>query len=85
MPVYSYDVTVSTHALLRAGVTEARLLNGHRHHRVVVAAESEAEGFLIAGQMAGCVDIRELSGRPIRGRESADEGGVMCTGVYRRI
>lgn len=85
MQVFSFDVTVSTHALLRQGVCEARMLNGQDHHRVVVAAESFGEAFLVAGQMAGCVDIRELHGRPITGPESAAEGGVICTGVYFRI
>jgi hypothetical protein len=83
--VFSFDVTVSTHGLLRAGVCEARMLNGANHHRIVVAADTYSEAFLTAAQMAGCTDVRHLHGRPLRGSSSVDEGGVMCTGVYVRI
>lgn len=52
---FAFDVTVSTHDLLREGVTEARLYMGEAtHHRIVVGADSEAEAFLVAGQMASC-------------------------------
>lgn len=55
MNVYSFDVTVSSHDLLRQGVTEARLYGSqHTHHRIVVAAESRDEAALIACHMAGC-------------------------------
>ncbi len=84
MSVWSFDVTVSTHGLLREGVCEARMLNGERHHRVVVWADTFPEAFLIAGQMGSCVDVRELSGRPIKGRGSEAES-VMCTGAYWRV
>lgn len=85
MTAYSFDVTVSTHGLLRRGITEARMLNGQRHHRVVVEADTIAEAVLIAGQMGMTVDIRELAGQPIRGREADEGGSVMCTGTYLRV
>ena len=41
MTTFSFDATVSTHDLLKAGVTEARLPGSpHRHHRVVVEADT---------------------------------------------
>lgn len=53
MTVFSFDVTVSTHDLLKAGVTEARIPGSrHRHHRVVVEAEDRDTAALIAAQMA---------------------------------
>lgn len=58
MPVFSFDTTVSTHDLLKAGVTEARLPGSqHRHHRVVVAAEDRDEAALLAAQMVLCTGI----------------------------
>lgn len=55
MASYSFDVTVSTHDLLRAGVVAARLPGcPEDHHRVVVAAGSRNEAALIAAQMASC-------------------------------
>lgn len=52
MTVWSFDATVSTHYLLKAGVTEARLPGSpHRHHRVVVDADTRDEAALIAAQM----------------------------------
>jgi hypothetical protein len=66
LEVWSFDVTVSTHNLLREGVVEAVMLNGERHHRVVVAADSYAEALLVAGQMASCVPVTALSGRCTR-------------------
>jgi hypothetical protein len=55
MPVFSFDVTVSTHDLLKQGVTEARLHGSlHTHHRVVVAGRDRNEAALIAAQMASC-------------------------------
>lgn len=51
--IYSFDVTVSTHDLLRVGVTAARLYGSpERHHRIVVGADSRNEASLIAAQMA---------------------------------
>lgn len=85
MTVYSFDVTVSTHGLLRRGICEARMLNGADHHRVVVWADSYNEANLIAAQMGMTVDIRELAGQPIRGKEADANGSVMCTGTYLRI
>lgn len=56
MTVYSFDATVSTNNLLKAGVTEARLAGSpNRHHRVVVEAESRDEAALIAAQMVSCI------------------------------
>lgn len=53
--IYSFDVTISSHDLLKRGVTEARLPGSpHHHHRIVVEAENETEGSLIAAQMASC-------------------------------
>lgn len=60
MTVFSIDVTMSTHDLLRAGVTEAtsdELLPGtdqvrHRHHRIVIDALDLTEAMLTAAQMA---------------------------------
>jgi hypothetical protein len=50
--VFSFDATCSTHDLLKAGVTEARLPGSpHRHHRVVVEADTRDEAALIAAQM----------------------------------
>jgi hypothetical protein len=55
MTVWSFDVTVSTHDLLKAGVVAARLWGSQeRHHRIVVAADSRNEAALIAAQMASC-------------------------------
>lgn len=85
MPVFSFDVTVSTHGLLKQGVCEARMLNGYDWHRIVIAADTVAEAFLLAGQMGSCVDVREIHGRPIKGAESEADGGVVCTGAYLRI
>lgn len=52
MTTFSFDATVSTHYLLKAGVTEARLPGSpHRHHRVVVEAPTRDEAALIAAQM----------------------------------
>lgn len=51
--IWSFDATVSTHDLLKAGVTEARIPGSqHRHHRVVVEAENRDTAALIAAQMA---------------------------------
>lgn len=58
MPEWSFDATVSTHDLLKRGVTEARLPGSpHRHHRVVVAAETRDEAALLAAQMVSCTAI----------------------------
>lgn len=85
MPVWSFDVTVSTHGLLKQGVCEARMLSGHNHYRVVLAADTFEEAFLVAGQLGCNVRVRELANRPLKGQESHEDGDVMCTGVYVRI
>ena len=56
--MWPFDVTVSSHDMLKAGVTAARLPGGsERHHRVVVAAGSRDEAALIAAQMASCQEV----------------------------
>lgn len=56
MPVFSFDVTVSTNALLKRGITEARLPGSpHHHHRIVVEAEDRDTAALTACQMAACI------------------------------
>jgi len=56
VPVFTFDATVSTHDLLKAGVVEAKMPGSqHRHHRVVVAAEDRDTAALIAAQMVCCV------------------------------
>ena len=51
--IVSVDVTLSTHALLRQGITEARIPGSpHHHHRVVVDADSYTEALLTAAHMA---------------------------------
>lgn len=56
MTVFAFDATVSSHDLLKAGVTEARLPGSpHHHHRVMVEAESRDEAALIAAQMVSCI------------------------------
>lgn len=58
MTIWAFDVTVSTHDLLQAGVTAARLPGSQeRHHRVVIAAESHGEASLLAAQMASCQGV----------------------------
>lgn len=55
MTTFSFDATVSTHDLLKAGVTEARIPGSqHRHHRVVVDAEDRDTAALLAAQMVCC-------------------------------
>ncbi|WP_158881929.1 hypothetical protein [Amycolatopsis anabasis] len=49
--VYGFDVAVSTHDLLRQGVTEARLV------RVEVAASNRLDASLLAAQMAAVVGM----------------------------
>jgi hypothetical protein len=52
---FSFDVTVSTHDLLKLGITEARFVGAEaNHHRIVVAAETVEEAALVAAQMASC-------------------------------
>ena len=48
MQVFTYDVAISSHDLLKAGVAEAAYVH------VVVAAEDDTEGALVACQMAAC-------------------------------
>lgn len=56
MTAYSFDATFSTHDLLKAGVTEARIPGSqHHHHRVVVEAETRDEAALVAAQMVSTV------------------------------
>ena len=55
MTVFHFDATFSSHDLLKAGVTEARVPGSpHRHHRVVVAARTRDEAALLAAQMVCC-------------------------------
>lgn len=72
MTVYSIDVTMSSHALLKrrpVGITEARLPGSpHHHHRIVIEASDECEALLIAAQMAHTVF-----------------GYAMVTGAYLRV
>lgn len=69
MAVFSIDVTMSSHDLLRRGVTEGRLPGSqHRHHRVVVEASDEVEALLTAAHMAHTCF-----------------GHAMVTGTYLRI
>ena len=61
--VWSFDVTVSSHVLLRQGVTEHRLFGAEAaHHRVVVSAETRDEAALIAAQMAACIPGAMVTG-----------------------
>lgn len=56
MTVYSFDATVSSHDLLKRGITEARLPGSpHHHHRIVIEAETRDEAALAAAQMASCI------------------------------
>jgi hypothetical protein len=56
MTVFSFDVTVSSHDLLKRGITEARLPGSpHHHHRVVIAADNRDDAALAAAQMAACI------------------------------
>ena len=51
---HSFDVTVSSHDELKAGITEAKRRGSqHAHHRIVISgALSLAEASLLAAQMA---------------------------------
>ncbi len=56
MTVYAFDATVSSHALLKRGITEARLPGSpHHHHRIVVEAPTVDDAALIAAQMAASI------------------------------
>jgi hypothetical protein len=67
--IFSIDVTLSTHSLLRRGVTEGRIPGSrHHHHRVVVEAPDLTEALLTAAQMAATVF-----------------GHAMVTGTYWRF
>lgn len=56
--IFSFDATVSSHDLLKAGVVEARLPGSpHHHHRVVVDAEDRDTAALLACQMVACTAI----------------------------
>jgi hypothetical protein len=51
--VFSFDVTVSTHDLLKRGITAGRFVGAPaHHHRIVVSASSFLDAHLIAAQMA---------------------------------
>lgn len=53
MAVFSFDVEVSTHDLLKEGVLARRLFGSqHTHHRVVVEAEDVIAAEILAAQMA---------------------------------
>ena len=74
MTEFAFDVTVSSHDLLKAGITEARLPAmphwppaTEHHHRIVVDAADVVEAALTAAQWAG--HIR----------------GAICTGTYLRL
>jgi hypothetical protein len=55
MQVFSFDVIVSTHDLLRRGIVAGRLHGSlNHHHRIVVIADDRNEAALIACQMASC-------------------------------
>lgn len=55
MAVFSFDVTVSTHDLLKVGVTAGRFFGcPANHHRVVVSADDRDDAALVAAQMASC-------------------------------
>lgn len=64
---FSFDVTVSSHDLLRRGVCEARLpASPHHHHRVVIAGDDPAEASLAAAQMAACIPGALVTGVYLR-------------------
>lgn len=53
--IFSFDVSVSDHDLLKRGVLAGRLHGSpNTWHRIVVEAHNEAEAALLAAQMAGC-------------------------------
>lgn len=63
---WSFDVTVSTHDDLHAGVIELALYGaGHRHHRVVVAAAGYPEALDTAYALAARPG-REVTGLYLR-------------------
>lgn len=67
--IFSIDVTLSTHNLLRRGITEGRIPGSeHHHHRIVLDAPDPSEAMLTAAQMAHTVF-----------------GHAMVTGTYWRI
>ena len=67
--IVSIDVTMSTHALLRKGITEARLPGSpHHHHRIVVEADTYTEALITAAHMA-----------------HTTHGHAMVTGTFLRI
>lgn len=77
MAVFSFDITVSSHDLLRRGVTEARIpFSGAgpegRFHRVFVEADSWHEAELVAIEMVWLTVSRY-------------NPGVMVTGSYPRF
>lgn len=73
MAVFSFDVTVSSHALLRQGRTEVRVpFSDDTFHRVFVEADTQHEAELVAVEMAQLVASRY-------------NPDVMVTGCYPRF
>ncbi len=63
MMVFSFDVTVSSHDLLKRGITEARLPGSpHHHHRIVIEAPNRDDAALAAAQMAACIPGAMVTG-----------------------
>lgn len=74
MAAFTFDITVSSHDLLKRGVTEARIpLSGAgdeaRFHRVTVEADSWHDAELVAVEMVWLVVSRY-------------NPGVLVTGAY---
>lgn len=80
MTVYAFDVTCSTHDLLKRGIPEAplgdafpRMYRGDSggseltHHRILIEADSRDEAALVAAQMVHTTT------------------GAMVTGLFDRI
>ena len=64
---YSFDVTVSSHDLLKRGIVEARLFGSpHHHHRVVIASSNDTDASLAAAQMAACIPGAIVTGTYLR-------------------
>lgn len=72
MAIFSFDITFSSHALLRQGITEARLLDGSRFHRTFVDADDAHTAELTAIDMSRRVMSRYID-------------DVMVTGCYPRF
>lgn len=77
MAVFSFDITVSSHDLLKQGVTEARVLydepgDAARFVRVVIEADTQHEAELVAIEMVWLTVARY-------------NPDVMVTGAYPRF